>query len=109
RDDFVARADAEAHERHEERVGSRGNAERVPDAERLRQGLLEGFVGGPEHEASAREDLGDASGDLALEGGVVPGQIEQRDGRRCGTHGRIVSAGPDFPRRAAGATGVYEM
>ena len=67
--DLVARADAERHQRREQRVGARRHADRVVHAEVRLELALEPFDLGPVDEALAVADAGDGVEELRREAG----------------------------------------
>ena len=77
-DDLVARADAERHHRHKERVGSRRDADGVGDAKRIGQLTLERGDLGPLDEPLAVADSNDRRQHLVADWPVLSLQVQQR-------------------------------
>ena len=80
RDHLVLRADAERHQGDEKRVRAGGDADRVGRSHFVRESPLELLVDGSHDESAGREDLLHAPGDVALDIGVLAGQVEQGNG-----------------------------
>ena len=79
-DHFVARADAERHQRQEERVAARGAADRVLDAAILGDGFLELAAGRAVNERAGAADFGHRFDDLFAEARVFARDVEHRYG-----------------------------
>ena len=77
-DDLIAGADLERHEREQQRIGARGDADAVAALAVGGDGRLELLDRGPEDEVLARTDLRDRGLDLRLQRLVLRLQIQQR-------------------------------
>ena len=82
RDDFVAGADAERHQRQQQRVGTGRHRDRVADAELRGELALERVHLGPHDEALAVADARDRGENLVAQRPVLRLEIEQRNGHR---------------------------
>ena len=79
RDDLVARLDVERHERQQQRIGARGDGDRVADAEHPRHLAFERGDLGAHDEALAVADPFDRRENLGAKRPVLRLEIEQRD------------------------------
>lgn len=77
-DDLVAGSDLLCHERHEQRVGARRHTDAVRAAHITRHRLLACLHGRTQHEALRIDNPGESLVDFGLDGGVLPGKVQQR-------------------------------
>ena len=98
-EDLVTRPDVERHQRHEQRVGARRDADAVLRPAVGRDLLLQLAHGGTEDEHLRLGDVQHGCIELGLEGAVLGLEVEQRDVELLGAvHGRY-PAGPGVKRQ----------
>jgi hypothetical protein len=89
-DHLIAPADAEGHEGHEQRIGPRGDTDRVQCFECRRRLAFKVVDLGAEDEALGVADSIDGLADLLTQGFVLSRQIEQRHGHSTHLHYRTL-------------------